>query len=192
MKFRGDDIGWFFQVEAYGLRRRHNPVKMEAAKSFETLVSYHNTTRRHNTVKMEAAKSFETLVSFHNTIRRHNTVKMEAAKSFETFVSYYVTIRRYNPVKMGSEKSSETLVSYHNTTRRHNKEDLDLKHYRCESLKTRWFVGCLTTPFQLQRLFRFEWNYSDNCVCELPQRGLRIVLDRFKCIIKFFHLEGPR
>jgi len=32
--------------------------------------------------------------------------------------------------------TSETLVSYHNTTRRQNSEELDLKHYRRESLKT--------------------------------------------------------
>jgi len=31
----------------------------------------------------------------------------------------------------------ETLVSYSNTTRRHNPEELDLKHHRHESLKTR-------------------------------------------------------
>jgi hypothetical protein len=33
--------------------------------------------------------------------------------------------------------TSQTLVSYHITTRRHNPEDLDLKHHRRESLKTR-------------------------------------------------------
>jgi len=34
----------------------------------------------------------------------------------------------------------ETLLSYHNTTWRHNPEDLDLKHHRRESLKTRNFT----------------------------------------------------
>jgi len=33
--------------------------------------------------------------------------------------------------------SSETLLSYHKNTRRHNPEDLDLKHHRRESFKTR-------------------------------------------------------
>jgi hypothetical protein len=33
--------------------------------------------------------------------------------------------------------TSETSVSYHNTTQHHNPEDLDLKHHRLESLKTR-------------------------------------------------------
>jgi hypothetical protein len=33
--------------------------------------------------------------------------------------------------------TSETLVFYHNTTRHHNPENLDLKHRRRESLKTR-------------------------------------------------------
>jgi hypothetical protein len=38
---------------------------------------------------------------------------------------------------MQTAQISETLVSYHNTTRRHDPEDLDLKHHRLESLKTR-------------------------------------------------------
>jgi hypothetical protein len=33
--------------------------------------------------------------------------------------------------------TSETFVYYHNTTRRYNPEELDLKHDRRESLKTR-------------------------------------------------------
>jgi len=61
-------------------------VKTEVAQASETLVLYHNITRRHDPedldLKMEAAWTYETLVSYHIT-RRHNSedldLKMEAA-----------------------------------------------------------------------------------------------------------------
>jgi hypothetical protein len=90
-------------------------------------LSCHITTRHHNPVKMEAARSSETWISYHITTRYHNPVKMEAARSSETLISYHITIRYHNPVKMEAARSSETWISYHVTKRRHNPEELDLK-----------------------------------------------------------------
>jgi hypothetical protein len=46
-------------------------VRMEAARSSETLVSYRNTTWRHN-LKKESARSSEALAFYHNTTWRQN------------------------------------------------------------------------------------------------------------------------
>jgi hypothetical protein len=62
----------------------HLTLKIEAAISSETSVSYYITKRCQNPVKMEAARSSETLVSYSNTTQINKSMKMETAKSSET------------------------------------------------------------------------------------------------------------
>jgi len=70
-------------------------LEMEAARTSETLVSYHITQRHNLTLQMGAAWTSETIVSYHNTTQRHNlTLKMEGAWTSETLVSYRNISRR--------------------------------------------------------------------------------------------------
>jgi len=82
------------------------------------------------------------LVSYHN-IQGVKTLKLELARTSEMLVSYH-NIQGVTTLKMEAAWTSETLVSYHNTTMRHNLKDLDFKHRRNESLKTR--IKVLTVP----------------------------------------------
>jgi hypothetical protein len=55
---------------------------------------------------------------------------------------------------MEEASTSETSVSCHNTARRHNPEDLDMKHHRRETLKTRmdgWMDGWMDGYIDGQR-----------------------------------------
>jgi hypothetical protein len=75
---------------------------MDAARSSETLVSYHITTRRHNPEDLDSSffKSINFLMG-----------EEEATWTTETLVSYHITILRHNPEDLGSSRHHIIVVA---------------------------------------------------------------------------------
>jgi len=73
-------------------------LKMEAGRSSEMLLSYHNNTRHHK-LNMEAPRTSETVVSYHSTTRRHNTedlcLKLHRSEKLKTHNTFLSTINEH-------------------------------------------------------------------------------------------------
>jgi hypothetical protein len=109
---------WKFDV----LLKKYTALQTRRWRNHGPLKRWYPTTTLHSltTHKIDAAWTFETLVSYHNTIV--STQKIEAAWTFKPWFPT-TTLHDVTTQTMEEAWTSETLVSYHNSTRPHNPED---------------------------------------------------------------------
>jgi hypothetical protein len=119
---------WYPTTSLHGV----TTLKMGAAKSSETLVSYRITTRCHNPEDgKKVLRNIGTLLHHYTMSQPWRWRQQSPPKHlYPTSSLHDVTT-----LKMEAAKSSETLVPYLITTRCHNPEDHDVELHRLENLR---------------------------------------------------------